>query len=57
MLLYALIAWLGQAALAAGVRYAVASYRVVGQAEAGELGLQARWLDHVFISEQSTVDF
>ena len=54
MLLYALIAWLGQAALAAGVQYAVASYRVVGQAEAGELGLQARWLNHVFISEQST---
>ena len=47
MMLYALIAWLGAAALAEGKRYAVASYRTVGDGQ----GLSARWLDHHFMSE------
>lgn len=51
MLLYDLIAWLGECALQANVQYAVASYRVTGVAETGEIALLARWLDHVFLDD------
>ena len=50
MLLYELIAWLGECASNAHVHCAVASYRIT-RTEAGEIALLARWLDHVFLDD------